>query len=93
MKIKKRMKCKITGRVQMVMFRDFVRRKARTLGLLGSVQNLSDGSVFVLTEGEEEKLQLFLSLLHKGPLLSRIDKVESSFSEATNEFSKFDIIY
>ena len=91
--MKKRMLCKITGRVQMVMFRDFARRKARKFGLLGSVQNLPDGSVSVIAEGEEEKLKQFLVLLRTGSLLSRVDNIEISFEEATDKFSKFDIIY
>ena len=77
----------------MVMFRDFTRRKARKLALFGSVQNLLDGSVSVVAEGEEEKLKQFLTFLKKGSLLSRVDNIEISFEETTDKFSKFDIIY
>ena len=89
----KRLKCRIRGRVQMVMFRDFVARKARRLGLVGTVQNIADGSVCVIAEGEEEKLEHFFILLNKGPLLSRVDNVEISWEKATNEFLKFNIVY
>ena len=89
----KRLKCRITGLVQMVMFRDFTMRKARSLGLVGTVQNTPGGSVYVIAEGEERKLKQLLIFLNKGPLLSRIDSVESFWEEATGEFSKFDIIY
>ena len=88
----KRLKCRIAGRVQLVMFRDFTTRKARRLGLVGRVQNIKDGSVEVIAEGEEEKLKQLLVLLKKGPLLSRVDNVESFWEEATGEFSEFNII-
>ncbi len=89
----KRLKCQITGRVQLVMFRDFTMRKARCLGLVGTVQNIKDGSVEVIAEGKEEKLKQFLVLLNKGSLLSRVGNVESSWEEATDKFSKFSIVY
>ena len=88
----KRLKCQITGRVQMVMFRDFTTRKAHRLGLVGTVQNVKDGSVEMIAEGEEEKLKQLLVLLNKGPLLSRVDNVKSFWEEATGEFSEFNII-
>ena len=89
----KRLKCRITGRVQIVMFRDFTRRVSRRLGLVGTVQNIKDGSVEVIAEGEEEKLKQLLIFLNKGSLLSKVDNVESSWGEATDEFLKFNIIY
>ncbi|HRC85758.1 MAG TPA: acylphosphatase, partial [Thermoanaerobaculia bacterium] len=36
---------RVTGRVQGVGFRAFVRREGRRLGLSGEVRNLEDGSV------------------------------------------------
>ena len=50
----------IRGRVQMVMFRDFTKRKAGSLGLTGTVKNLKDGSVCVVAQGDEDKLNKFI---------------------------------
>jgi len=91
--MKKRIECKILGRVQMVMFRDFTRRKARSLGIFGSVKNMKDGSVLVIAEGEEEDLKRFIDFLNKGSVLSRVDNVEVSWSESKNKFSNFKIVY
>jgi len=91
--MKKRLECKITGRVQLVMFRDFVQRKASATGLLGTVRNKKDGSVVVVAEGEQGKLEQLLLLLHRGSLLSRVDKVEEKWGEATSEFPDFRIVY
>ncbi|HET8574907.1 MAG TPA: acylphosphatase [Candidatus Paceibacterota bacterium] len=90
---KKRIQCRITGRVQMVMFRDFTCRKARKLRLTGTVQNERDGSVRVVAEGEEDQLQKLIGLLHRGSVLSRVDDVEVEWLPATGEFLHFRIVF
>ena len=77
----------------MVMFRDFTCRKARKLGLVGTVQNMRDGSVYVVAEGEEKKLEELHDLLWKGPLLARVENVECKWGEPSGLFEKFEIVY
>lgn len=95
--MQKRLECKITGIVQGVMYRDFVKRKAISLGLTGTVENRSDGSVFVVAEGEEESLKKFVPMLRKKPLISRmvarVETLEERWEEATGEFLDFKILY
>lgn len=91
--MQKRIECTIRGRVQMVMFRDFAKRNADKLGLVGSVQNMPDGSVFVTAEGEEEKLKQFIELLRKGPMFAKIRDVAVSWQEAKGDFNDFRIVY
>ena len=83
----------IRGRVQLVMFRDFTQRRAQRLGLKGFVRNLSDGSVEVLAQGEEQKLEQLLRALHRGPLLAHVESVESEVRESTDTFDIFEIAY
>lgn len=83
----------VSGRVQLVMYRDFAQRKARGLKLKGSVRNLEDGTVHVVAEGPRESLERYLAKLHGGPLLARVDKVSPSWLPATGEFARFDILY
>lgn len=59
----------LEGKVQGVGIRNFVRRKALALKLTGCVENLKDGTVRILAQGEEEKLKLFLVKLRKGSLV------------------------
>jgi len=83
----------VVGRVQGVLFRDFTRRSALRLGIVGTVENSPDGSVLVVAEGEEDVLQQLLLILRKGSTLSRVDKVEVLTKEATHEFQTFEIRY
>ena len=88
-----RIECRVTGRVQMVMYRDFIQRKASGLGLFGFVRNNPDGSVTVVAEGLREKLEQLIVKLHKGSILSRVDNVKVEWKEATGEYSEFKIEY
>lgn len=77
----------------MVMFRDFTTRKARKLGVVGFVENLSDGTVHVVAEGDESILKKLIAYLHEGSVLSRVDDVSVAWQEATGEFTTFVIKY
>lgn len=89
----KRLECVITGRVQLVMFRDFVMRKSRARGIVGTVKNNPDGSVSFIAEGEEEKLRELLVLAERGPILARVDTVAPIWGDFLGEFKSFDIVY
>ena len=89
----KHIEATITGRVQLVMYRDFAHRKARSLGIVGSVQNQKDGSVSIVAEGEESRLNQFITLLNKGPVLSKVKNVNVNWGEPLGTFSDFLIVY
>lgn len=91
--MKKRIESAVSGRVQMVMYRDFIKRSARKLGLVGTVKNNPDGTVSIVAEGEEEALRELLERARRGSLLSRVDAVETRFAEPTESFSRFTIVY
>lgn len=87
-----RLEARIAGKVQMVMFRDFTQRKARSLGLVGEVMNMSDGSVRVIAEGEKKALTTLLCKLHDGPLFAQVRTVDETWLPATGEYKKFSLI-
>ncbi|MDD4989133.1 MAG: acylphosphatase [Candidatus Pacebacteria bacterium] len=95
--MQKEIEVKVTGRVQGVMFRDFATRKARGLGIVGTVQNMRDGSVRIIALGEESALRVFLQKLERKPLLSwivaRVDTVEVKWMEPMHSFKNFAILY
>ena len=75
------------------MFRDFVKRGARRLGLSGWVKNETSGDVTVVAEGEEENLRRLLTRMQKGSLLSRVDKVQETMLEPKGLDGVFSIKY
>ena len=89
----KRITARITGRVQMVMFRDFAQRKARGFGLTGFVKNNADGDVEVVAEGDEDILRQFIELLREGPLFAKVENIMVDWAEPAFEFVSFEIIY
>jgi acylphosphatase len=91
--LNERLEAIASGRVQLVMYRDFVKRGARKLGLTGEVRNLADGTVRVIAEGPREKLEVFIARLRRGSLLSHVENVSTGFSSATGAYSAFDITY
>ena len=84
--------CIVFGRVQMVLYRDFAQRKATALGLTGTVENLPDGSVRVLAQGEREQLKLFLEHLRKGPVLGKVHEVKTVWRQPIKTFHTFTIL-
>ncbi|MDO8503022.1 MAG: acylphosphatase [Gemmatimonadaceae bacterium] len=57
----------VSGKVQGVGFRWFVRMAGRRLQLAGWVRNMSDGTVEIAASGSEEKLDELRRVLRKGP--------------------------
>lgn len=91
--MQKRIECSVSGRVQMVMYRDFATRNARSLGLTGMVKNMPDGTVSVIAEGEESSLTLFIEKLKIGSILAHVEHVAFSWGDATGTFTDFHIAY
>jgi len=91
--MQKRLECIVFGRVQGVSYRDFVRDTARGLLLTGTVQNLPDGTVGVVAEGEEANLKRLTTALKEQYPFAKVDKVEVSWGTPTGSFSDFRIVH
>lgn len=89
----KQVSLKIYGLVQMVLFRDSTRRKAKKLNLVGWVMNQEDGTVQVMAEGKEENLKQLIKWCYNGPMLAKVDKIDIVWQEPTGQFNKFEIKY
>jgi acylphosphatase len=72
----------ISGRVQGVGYREFVRRNALDLGLSGYAENLDDGRVEVVAEGARDDLELLLVRLRMGPAHAEVGELESIWGQA-----------
>jgi acylphosphatase len=67
---------RISGRVQGVGFRWFVREEARRLGLSGWVANLPSGEVEVRASGEGSSLDRLRRALEVGPTSAGVELVQ-----------------
>jgi acylphosphatase len=82
---------RVHGRVQGVGFRFFTRESARRENVNGWVQNLPDGSVEVLAEGEAASLDRFEQRLREGPRGARVDHLDSDEELTTGHEAGFEI--
>lgn len=87
----KRLNAKVSGRVQGVGFRYFVRRAAGELDLVGYARNLPDGDVEVVAEGNAAALERLRVQLLRGPALARVTRVDDHWEATTGEFDGFTI--
>jgi len=89
-----RLSAKAYGRVQGVYFRYFVLNTAKGLGLKGYVRNLSRGDILeVQAEGEKHQLSKLVEQLKTGPPGAQVKRMETGWSEFSEEFTEFEIRY
>lgn len=66
----------VSGRVQGVGFRAFVRKHAKALGLSGYAMNLANGDVEVVAVGPENAIDTLRAHLRRGPPWAEVRHVE-----------------
>ncbi len=81
------------GKVQKVGYRDFVQDNARELGITGYVENLEDGNVKVVCEGEEPKIEDFIRVIKVKKDFIEVVETSLEYEEPTGEFKVFKIKY
>ncbi len=79
----------VSGRVQRVGYRAKIVSLAHGLGLVGLVQNRTDGQVLVIAEGEKEAVEKFASSIKIENDLINVEKVDANYTHASGEFSVF----
>ncbi|MEC8265686.1 MAG: acylphosphatase [Pseudomonadota bacterium] len=81
---------KVTGRVQGVGYRAWVKKKAKNFELLGWVMNSDDKSVIMEISGKKKKIKMFLIECYKGPIFSNVLDVKAK-KASFKFFESFDI--
>ena len=79
----------VSGRVQGVGFRAWVREQAQRLGLGGSATNRTDGTVEVIAEGPRRQLEQLLDVLRSGQAPGDVRSVTPEWSSATGSPARF----
>jgi acylphosphatase len=88
-----RLTARVTGHVQGVGFRWWVRRHAEELGIVGWVMNAHDErSLELVAEGDGPALAELERLLHVGPTGARVETVDARRGPASGEFERFGIV-
>ena len=62
----------ISGFVQGVGFRAYVRSKARKMNIFGWVRNLSDDRVEAVFQGDENNIKKLIALCKRGPFFAQV---------------------
>lgn len=83
----------VKGDVQGVGFRYFAIRAARSLGVVGRVRNLSDGSVEAIAEGSPGAIDSFMRELARGPSHAHVSSVDETELLPTGGYNDFDVSY
>lgn len=82
---------KVEGVVQRVGFRRFVERAARSSKITGYVENLRDGSVKIVAQGDAESMQQFVNDIKAAPKPIIIDNLQSEKFQSRSTFKNFRI--
>ena len=65
----------IYGEVQGSGFRPWAKEQSAKLNLMGWARKASDGSIEIFVQGEEEPLNVFISLCWDGPSFAHVEDV------------------
>ena len=79
----------VSGFVQGVGYREYTKREARKIGLVGWVRNLSDGRVEILAQGSEEKLRQLIKKCERGSYLAEVKDISIEWKEPEEDFTEF----
>lgn len=79
----------VTGRVQGVGFRYFVREVAAREGVTGYVQNRIDGSVEAYVEGEADAVTRVERAIRTGPGGAQVEDVHADNEEPSGAYKQF----
>lgn len=83
----------ISGFVQGVGYRQFVKKNAKKLGINGWVKNLPDGRVEAIFQGAKEGIEKMIEFCKKGPFLSEVEEVQVEWEESEKgTFKTFEVI-
>lgn len=90
--MKKSLRLYITGTVQGIFFRNFVKENAERYNVKGFVRNLEDGRVEVFLEGNIDDVKKMIELCKQGPKHSQIKNVEEK-EEKFQDLRDFKVLH
>lgn len=88
----KRVNIVVTGNVQGVFFRSFIRQNALDLGVNGYVRNEGKDKVEAVFEGKDKDVDDLVKICKKGPDGAKIKSVQVKEERYLNEFLGFNVV-
>lgn len=88
----KRVNVTISGNVQAVFFRSFIRQNALDRGVNGYVRNKGDGKVEAVFEGKDKDIDDMVKICKKGPPGAKVKSVQVKEERYLNEFLGFNVV-
>jgi len=76
----------VTGRVQVVGYRNFVEHTAAKIGVDGYVRNRRDGSVEIFAMGTDEELEKLRKALERGSIMAQVGRVSEEPSQVEAKY-------
>ncbi len=90
---RRRIHCRVSGKVQGVWYRASTQREAHALGLAGWVRNLEDGRVELVAEGPRDAVEQLEAWLRHGPPHAHVERVAVADERPAGARRGFDILY
>jgi acylphosphatase len=89
----KRVRAIVSGRVQGVWYRAHTQEKAQEMGVVGYVRNCADGTVEIVAEGEEHRVEALLDWAREGPPMAQVADLSEEILSPDEEFHRFEVRY
>ena len=88
----KKVQASVSGKVQGVGFRMYTQSKAEELGVVGFVQNLSNGTVKIVAAGEDDRVDALMDWALAGSPPAKVENLQTEAMEyQEGEFDRFEI--
>jgi len=89
--MKKAVRLNITGNLQSLFFRQFIKEHAEKCNMKGYLRILEDGKVEIFLQGEHEELEDMINICKAGPKHSVIRNVDVK-EERLQDFKDFKVL-
>lgn len=90
--VKKAAKLVVSGTVQGVFFRQFIKDNADKLNLKGITRNLDDGNVEIIVEGDHRDIDKMVEVCKQGPKHAQIKNVAVEERKYSGDFTDFKML-
>lgn len=90
--MKKSVRLYISGVVQGIFFRVYIKEHAEKNNVKGFIRNLEDGRIEIFLEGEIDDVERMIELAKQGPKHAQIKKVDIK-EERFQDFKTFKILH